>query len=131
MKTSQILSVLLLFLLPLFGASGVNMPNYDSAQYLVFGRSQGQPQHQPLVNSLAVAPVQAPANSQADVKPGSEEVRDAINGYSFTVPGIISVSAHQAKSMQELQGLMSQGLQEEGIYLNYETLETWWVEQII
>lgn len=119
-----------------------NMPNYDSAEYLVFNRSQGQPQLQqaPLV-------VQTPANQEAavsvpiqplpEVKPGSEQVRDAINGYSFNVPdgwvhqqadgeillgshtiaGIISVSPHQAKSMQELQGLMSQGLQEEGIYL--------------
>lgn len=119
-----------------------NMPNYDSAEYLVFSRGQGQPQLQqapmavqPPVNSQLPAPT--PTQPLPDVKPGSEQVRDAVNGYSFNVPdgwvhqqadgqillgshtiaGIISVSPHQAKSMQELQGLISQGLQEEGIYL--------------
>lgn len=131
-----------------------NMPNYDSAEYLVFSRSQGQPQLQqaPMavqspVNRQVPAQNQPPGNMQAaatgpsktlpDVKPGSEQVRDALNGYSFNVPegwvhqeaegqilmgshtiaGIISVSPHQAKSMQELQELVLQGLQEEGIYL--------------
>ncbi len=109
-----------------------NMPNYDSAEYLVFSRSNQQSQlHQ------APVAVQPPSNPPPPIKPGSEQLRDAINGYSFTVPegwvhqkadgqilmgshtipGIISVSPHQARSMQELQGLMSQGLQEEGIYL--------------
>ena len=131
-----------------------NMPNYDSAEYLVFNRSQAQAQQfqapvavQPPVNSQVPAPTQPPVNMQAtapgpsktlpDIKPGSGQVRDVINGYSFNVPdgwvhqqsdgqillgshtiaGIISVSPHQAKSMQELQGLVLQGLQEEGIYL--------------
>jgi len=119
-----------------------NMPNYDSAEYLVFNRSQGQTQQnlapmavQPPVNMQAAAP--SPSNTLSDVKPGSEQVKDAINGYIFnvpkgwvhqqadgqilmgsnTIPGIISVSPHQAKSLQELQDLMSQGLQEEGVYL--------------
>ena len=119
-----------------------NMPNYDSAEYLVFSRNNQQPQlHQAPValqtpsNRQTAAP--PPANLPPNIKPGSEQVHDAINGYNFTVPegwvhqmadgqilmgshtiaGILSVSPHQARSMQELQGLISQGLQEEGIYL--------------
>jgi hypothetical protein len=72
------------------------------------------------------------------IKEGTELVDDKINGYSFTLPegwvyqkadgqillgshtiaGLISVSPHQAGSMQELLRLMSLGIQEEGVYLN-------------
>ena len=65
-------------------------------------------------------------------------MRDEVNGYSFTkpdgwvhqqgdgqillgsntIPGIISVFPHQARSMQELQALMYQGIQEEGVFLS-------------
>jgi hypothetical protein len=67
-------------------------------------------------------------------------VRDDINGYSFTlpegwvhqqadgqillgshtIPGIIFVFPHQARNMQEMQGLMAEGIQEEGVYLSPE-----------
>jgi hypothetical protein len=71
-------------------------------------------------------------------KAGSEVVKDDINGFSFhkpdgwnhqqgdgqillgsnTVAGLISVFPHQAQNMQEMQVLMQQGIQEEGVYLS-------------
>ena len=81
-----------------------------------------------------------PDKPPINVKPGTERVNDEVNGYSFskpdgwvhqqadgqillgshTIPGVISVFPHQAKSMQELHGLMQLGIQEEGVFLTLD-----------
>lgn len=128
--------------LSLMEPDAFNMPDYDSAEYLVMSRSGQQP-----VPSQA-APGRAQPSSpepEAAVRPqqelaaasGTERVEDKINGYSFTkpdgwvhqygdgqillgshtIPGVISVFPHQAGSFQEMLGLMYEGIQEEGVYL--------------
>ena len=128
-----------------------NMPDYDTAKYLVMSRSNqqltpspsaSQPQPQVPVQSAPQQQVTAtqPDKPPINVKPGTERVNDEVNGYSFskpdgwvhqqadgqillgshTIPGVISVFPHQAKSMQELHGLMQLGIQEEGVFLTLD-----------
>jgi hypothetical protein len=124
-----------------------NMPNYDSAEYLVMSRSgssaiqpQAQYPSQQHKQSPSQPQQQSPPQPSTAVKPGTEVVRDEMNGYSFTlpdgwvyqkgdgqilmgsntIPGLISVFPHQAGNMQEMQGLMHQGIQEEGVYLSLD-----------
>ena len=125
-----------------------NMPDYDRAEYLVLSRGnqlqQAQPQYQtqpsPEEEMAAVQPEKQTFNQQLlpGTKPGSEVVKDDMNGYSFnkpdgwvhqqgdgqillgsnTIAGLISVFPHKVGTVQELQGLMYQGIQEEGVFLS-------------
>ena len=128
-----------------------NMPDYDTAKYLVMSRSNqqltpspssSQPQPQVPVQSAPQQQVTAtqPDKPPINIKSGTERVNDEVNGYSFTkpegwvhqqadgqillgshtIPGVISVFPHQAKSMQELHGLMQLGIQEEGVFLTLD-----------
>lgn len=122
-----------------------NLPNYENAQYFVFERESGHHQ-QSAQHSPPAAQPSSPSQKQADApRPGSaapapsgsEVIKDDLNGFSFikpngwvhqfadgqillgsnTIAGLISVFPHRARNIQEMQGLMNQGFQEEGVYL--------------
>ncbi len=120
-----------------------NMPDYDTARYLVLSRSSqqsapSQPPSQVQASPIEQMPTTQPESQSSNIKPGTELVKDNINGYSFTkpngwvhqqgegqillgsntIPGLISVFPHQAGNMRELQGLMREGIQEEGVFLS-------------
>ncbi len=98
--------------------------------------AQSSPQPSPGNQMTASPPMEPVARAES----GTEVVRDDVNGFSFTVPqgwvhqtaegqillgsntipGIISVFPHQAGTMQEMQSLMQQGLQEEGVFLSLD-----------
>jgi len=122
-----------------------NMPDYDTAKYLVMSRTNQHPARTQPQSQVQSAPQQQATTTPPDkppinLKPGTERVNDEVNGYSFTkpdgwvhqqadgqillgshtIPGVISVFPHQAKSMQELHGLMQLGIQEEGVFLTLD-----------
>jgi len=122
-----------------------SMPDYSTAQNLVLNRTNQQPARTQPQSQVQPSPQPQATETPQDkppinVKPGTERVNDEVNGYSFTrpdgwvhqhadgqillgshtIPGVISVFPHQAKSMQELHGLMQLGIQEEGVFLNLD-----------
>ena len=121
-----------------------DMPDYETSKYFVFNRGTKKPQQPP--QQLQKQPQPSPGEqmvSASQNRPSmqppaeSEVVKDELNGFSFvrpegwvhqqgdgqillgshTIPGVISVFPHHAQNLQEMQGLMNQGIQEEGIYL--------------
>ncbi len=122
-----------------------NMPDYDSARTLVLNRtaqqpSASQPPSPEQYSSIDQLTTNQHEKQSSNVKPGTVLVKDNVNGYSFTkpagwihqqgdgqillgsntIPGLISVFPHQAGNMQELQGLMREGIQEEGVFLSLD-----------
>jgi len=124
-----------------------NMPVYETAQYFVFRRgtrhspqsTQQSPEPASTNRTSSGDQVAASPRTTSPAKPlsGSEVVRDELNGFSFvkpegwvhqyadgqillgshTIPGLISVFPHRARNSQEMQELMKQGFQEEGVSL--------------
>ena len=114
-----------------------NMPDYETAEYFVLSRSGQHPIQTPPPTGSQPSPREQittiqPEKQGSNLNPGTEVVKDDINGYSFTKPdgwvhqqgdgkillgsntiaGLISVFPHQAQNIQELHGLMNQGIQE-------------------
>jgi len=120
-----------------------NMPDYNTAEYLVMSRTHQQPDTSQPQSAVQTSPREQvktlpPERQSSNISPGTEIVKDDINGYSFnipdgwvhqqgdgqillgsnTIPGVISVFPHQAGNMQELLALMNQGIQEVGVLLS-------------
>jgi hypothetical protein len=124
-----------------------NMPDYNKVQTLTFNRSGFVPQVTPQENQQPPQGQTEPALDKNAAMPALSvnEFSDPSWGFSFrapegwsgqmsghtllmghqTIPGLIAVWAHQAGSLQEVQQLLQQGLNEEQVSLSLSgTLQT-------
>ena len=130
--------------LSLIQPDAYNMPDYDSAQYLLLNRTtpgESNPANAQVRKKTEIQTQQdAKTISPAATPAGKSIVKDEINGFQFykpdgwehqqgdgqillgshTIAGLISVFPHQARNMNELNSLIQQGIQEEGVYLNLD-----------